>query len=97
MYRRLVEELAALARASGVVLSPDAVDKTVTDATALAPGVFSSLHHDLTHGRRLELEALHGHALRLGERLGIATPMLFAVYAALRPHAEGTDGRGAPE
>ncbi len=56
------------------------------------PAVYSSLHHDLTQGRRLELEALHGHAVRLGERLGVPTPMLFAVYAALRPHAEARLG-----
>ena len=49
----------------------------------------SSLHHDLAQGRRLELEALHGHAVRLGERYGIPTPMLFAVYAALKPSADG--------
>jgi 2-dehydropantoate 2-reductase len=89
MYRRLVEELAALAQASGVRLAPDVVDTIVRDAGALAPNVYSSLHTDLTQGRRLELEALHGHAVRLGERLGIATPTLFAVYAALRPHADG--------
>jgi 2-dehydropantoate 2-reductase len=97
MYRRLVEELATLAQASGVRLAPDVVDTIVRDASALAPTVYSSLHHDLTQGRRLELEALHGHAVRLGERLGVATPMLFAVYAALRPHADGAAGRGAPE
>jgi len=34
-------------------------------------------------------EALHGHAVRLGERQGIPTPMLFAVYAALKPYAGG--------
>ena len=97
MYRRLVEELAALGLASGVRLAPDVVDSIVRDAGALAPTVFSSLHTDLTQGRRLELETLHGHALRLGQRLGVATPMLFAVYAALRPHAEGATTRGAPE
>jgi ketopantoate reductase len=43
-------------------------------------------------GRRLELEALHGHAARLGERLGVATPAIFAVYAALAPHAAGRRG-----
>ena len=32
----------------------------------VAPNAFSSLHHDLVHGKRLELEALHGHAVRLG-------------------------------
>jgi 2-dehydropantoate 2-reductase len=96
MYRTLVEELAALAKASGVRLAADVVETTVKDAAALAPGVYSSLHHDLTQGRKLELEALHGHAVRLGERLGVATPMLFAVYAALRPHADGAADRGAP-
>jgi len=40
----------------------------------------------------LELEALHGHAVRLGERHGIPTPMLFAVYAALKPYADGPPG-----
>jgi 2-dehydropantoate 2-reductase len=97
MYRRLVEELAALALASRVRLAPDVVDSIMRDAGALAPTVFSSLHTDLTQGRRLELEALHGHAMRLSERLGVATPMLFAVYAALRPHADGATQRGAPE
>jgi 2-dehydropantoate 2-reductase len=45
------------------------------------------MHHDLTHGKRLELDALHGHALALAGRHGLATPTLFAVYAALKPHA----------
>ena len=45
---------------------------------------------DLGAGKRLELEALHGHAVRLGERHGIPTPMLFAVYAALKPYADGS-------
>ena len=92
MYRRIVEELAAVARAVGVTLPADVVETIIKNASALAPTAFSSLHHDLVHGRRLELEALHGHAVRLGERLGIPTPTVFAVYAALKPHAAG--GRG---
>jgi 2-dehydropantoate 2-reductase len=58
-------------------------------AAALGPATRSSLADDLAAGRRLELEALHGYAVRLGQRLGVATPSLFAVYAALRPHVEG--------
>jgi 2-dehydropantoate 2-reductase len=58
-------------------------------AAKLAPHLYSSLHHDLSQGRRLELEALHGHAARLGQRLGVPTPMVFAVYAGLKPHLEG--------
>jgi 2-dehydropantoate 2-reductase len=93
MYRRIVEELAALARASGIDLGADVVENVMKAADSLAPEAYSSLHHDLTQGRRLELETLHGHAVRLGERLGVPTPMVFAVYAALKPHlAGGTAG-----
>jgi 2-dehydropantoate 2-reductase len=89
MYREIVEELAAVGRAAGVALPGDAVATTLTAVGQLAPHLYSSLHHDLVHGKRLELEALHGHAVRLGRRLGVPTPMLSAVYAALAPSAEG--------
>jgi 2-dehydropantoate 2-reductase len=92
MYRLILEELAAVARAAGVPLAASAVDDVMKAAGALAPETTSSLHHDLVSGRRLELEALHGYAVRLGERLGVPTPTVFAVYAALRPHADGRRG-----
>jgi 2-dehydropantoate 2-reductase len=92
MYRRIVEELAALARAAGVTLAADVVDTVMKQAAAIAPGAFSSLHDDLVQGKRLELEARHGHAVRLGERHGVPTPMVLAVYAALKPHVAGRRG-----
>jgi 2-dehydropantoate 2-reductase len=92
MYRLIVEELAALARACHVNLAGDVVDAIVKSAEGIAPDAYSSLHHDLVSGKRLELEALHGHAVRLGERLGVPTPMVSAVYAALKPHAAGSAG-----
>jgi 2-dehydropantoate 2-reductase len=92
MYRRIVEELAAVAAAAGVDVGADAVERVMKSAEAIADGAYSSLHHDLTEGKRLELEALHGHAARLGERLGVPVPTVFAVYAALRPHVAGRRG-----
>ena len=92
MYRQIVQELAAVARAAGVTLASDVVDAIMKQAAAIAPDAYSSLHHDLTQGNRLELEALHGHAVRLGERHGVPTPMVFAVYAALKPHGAGRRG-----
>ncbi len=89
MYRLIVEELAALGRAAGVALPADVVESTVANAGKMAGHLSSSLHHDLVHGKRLELEALHGHAVRLGQRLDVPTPTVFAVYAALTPFAEG--------
>jgi 2-dehydropantoate 2-reductase len=92
MYRLILEELAAVAKAAGIDLPPQTVDEMVGTAEKLAPTATSSLYHDLVHGRRLELEALHGHAVRLGEELGIPTPVLFSVYAALRPYRDGAPG-----
>jgi 2-dehydropantoate 2-reductase len=86
-YRRLLTELLAIARAVGVTLGDTLLDLKFLDG--VAPNASSSLHHDLTHGKRLELDALHGHAVRLAERHAVPAPTLFAVYAALRPYRDG--------
>ena len=89
MYRAIVAEVATVGRAEGVALAPDVVDAVMANAAGLADTAFSSLHHDLVHGKPLELDALHGHLVRLGARHGVPTPMASAVYAALLPHAAG--------
>jgi 2-dehydropantoate 2-reductase len=92
LFRTIVAEVTAVARAAGVDVPVDTVDQTMKLAQGIAPGSRASLAQDLLQGRRLELEALHGHASRLGERLGVPTPAVFAVYAALLPHAAGRRG-----
>ena len=89
VYRLILEELAALAKAASIQLAPTAADAIMMATDNLAPTAYSSLHYDLTHGKRLELEALQGYAVRLGERLGIPTPMCSAVYASLKPYLNG--------
>lgn len=97
MYRTILEELAAVGARAGAGLPADVVDRIMKGAEALSAETTSSLHHDLVSGRRLELETLHGHAVRLGARLGVPTPTVFAVYAALKPWlngpADGDTGR----
>src|SRR5437870_8596379 len=92
LFRAIVEEVAAVGRGAGVDLADDAVAQIVKFGESIPPGNRASLAQDLLQGRRLELEALHGHATRLGERLGVPTPAIFAVYAALSPHAAGRRG-----
>jgi 2-dehydropantoate 2-reductase len=89
MYRVILGEMVALGNVAGAGLDTDLVDTSMGMLDNLGAAFTSSLHHDLAEGKRLELEALHGHAVRLGERHGIPTPMLFAVYAALKPYADG--------
>ena len=90
LYRRTVAELLAIGKAAGVAVDEGLLDLKFLDG--VAPNAFSSLHHDLIHGKRLELEALHGHAVRLAERHRVPAPTLFAVYAALLPYRDGAPG-----
>ncbi len=90
MYRTLLEEAETLAKTSGIQLAPDTVERALRFLDRLPPGEHSSLHYDLTHGKRLELEALQGHATRLAGRLGVPVPAISAVYAALTPYANGS-------
>jgi 2-dehydropantoate 2-reductase len=96
LYRAVLEEMAAVARAAGVGLRDDVVDTLMAEAARLAPDTRSSMASDLAQGRRLELEALHGHAVRLGARLGVPTPVTAVVYAALKPHVDGRPEALAP-
>jgi 2-dehydropantoate 2-reductase len=95
LWELQVEELLALAEADRVGLDADMKTRCVKFLESLAPANYSSLYQDLVQGKRLELDALHGHAVRLGDRHGIPTPTLFAVYAALRPHMLGASPREA--
>jgi len=90
LYRRIATELLAIGRAAGVELDDGVPEQGMKLLDAVAPNAFTSLHHDLTHGKRLELEALHGHAVRLAERHRVPAPTVFAIYAALLPYRDGS-------
>ena len=49
----------------------------------------SSLLIDLSQGKKIEVEALQGSVVRRGQATGVPTPIMSALYAVLKPHAEG--------
>lgn len=89
LYRGTMEEVEAVARASGITLPDECVDKAFAFTTRLESSMRGSMYYDLAAGRRMELEALNGTAVRLGHERGIPTPLNFAIYAALKPFADG--------
>ncbi|MFB6140774.1 MAG: ketopantoate reductase family protein [Halosimplex sp.] len=91
MYRRLVEEVVAVARASGVDVPDDMVESWLAFAHDLDPEMRSSLLYDLSRGKRLELDALNGSVVRHAEDAGVDVPMNEAVTAVLRPWEDGHD------
>lgn len=84
-----MREVAAVARAKGVKLDPDVVEKTLALADTFPPDMKTSMYTDLMRGGRLELEHLSGYVAREGDRLGVPTPINRAIYAALKPWRYG--------
>jgi 2-dehydropantoate 2-reductase len=88
MYRRLVDEVCTVGRATGVDLPEGTVSEWMDLAEGLDADSYSSLHYDLTHGKPMELEALHGTIVRRARANGVEVPMNEAVYAILEPWAD---------
>jgi 2-dehydropantoate 2-reductase len=86
-FRRIVEEVRALAAAEGVELPGDTADRHARFAEGLEPTGYSSLYDDLSNGRRMELEALHGTIVQSARQHDIPVPVSETVYAILRPWA----------
>ena len=89
MFLDAVEEVAGVARAHGVNLPADHRQRVYEYAIKLPPSTRSSLLIDLQAGKRIEVEALQGSVVRRGRNVGVPTPIMAALYAVLKPHANG--------
>ena len=89
MYRGVMEEVEAVARAQGIDLAGDVVDRVFGIIAGMHPSTYASMYYDLANGRRLELDYLNGTLVRLGRDAGVPTPLNAAIYAALKPYADG--------
>ena len=89
LLRDTMEEVEAVARASGATVPEGCVDQFIDFFSSQEPSLRGSMYYDLAAGRRLELDVLNGTVVRLGSEHGIPTPMNFAIYAALKPYLNG--------
>lgn len=80
-----MREVEAVARAKGVTLDADVVEKTMRFVDDLAPGTTSSMQRDADAGRRLEVDAMSGYLSRTGRETGVPTPAHDFIYAVLKP------------
>jgi 2-dehydropantoate 2-reductase len=89
LFESIMRETEAVARARGVALPPDVVDQAAAQIKSLPPTGTASMAVDLQRGNRLELPWLAGKIVALGREYGIPTPANAAVFAALKPYANG--------
>ena len=81
--RAVVEETLAVAKAEGVRMAPDTLDKVLGIAGAM-PTQFSSTAQDLARGKPTEIDHLNGFVARRGEARGVPTPANRALWALVK-------------
>ena len=82
-------EVERVARAEGVNVSADRINRIEGYMATLPPSTRSSLLIDLQQRKRIEVEALQGAVVRRGKKTGVPTPIHAALYAALKPYENG--------
>jgi 2-dehydropantoate 2-reductase len=87
LMRGVMQEAFDVARAMGVPLRDDHVERSHRLVMAQADSEGASLRNDLLKGRRMELDALQGALIRLGQRARVPTPRTEAAFAILEPWA----------
>ena len=94
VVRELMVETEAVAGRLGIEL-PISIDQRMAGAERVGAHKTSMLQ-DYEAGRPMELEAVVGAVIELGERLGVATPATRAVYACARMLDEHRSRRAVP-
>src|SRR5262245_52797885 len=82
-------EIERFARAEGVPVAADTVERISTYVQAIPGTMRSSLLIDLSQGKRIEVEQLQGSVVRRAARAGLSVPITSALYAVLKPWANG--------
>ena len=90
LFESVMRETEAVGRAEGVKLPADVVEKRSAMIRSQPPGVMASMAVDLIRGNRIEVPWLAGKVVELGRKHGIPTPSNAAIFAALKPYANGT-------
>jgi len=85
MMNSLMKEVEAVARAQGVELDEDVVQKSMDFTDNASPQIKPSMQLDVEAGRRSEIEAMIGVIGRKGREVDVPTPVADMVYAALLP------------
>ena len=88
-FRSGVEEVIAVAKAKGVPLPADVLERSLKFTMAAPANMRASMAVDLIRGNRIELPWLSGKVVAMGRALGVPTPTHAIINAALKLYALG--------
>lgn len=87
-----LREVVSVARARGVTLPADQVERVLAQIDGLPEGGTASMQRDIMEGRPSELEAQNGSVVRMGKAASVPTPVNQFLYAALLPQEKKARG-----
>ena len=93
MLKQAMQEVYEVALANDIALAPDIIDKTMALSDSLPEAGTASMQRDIMEGRPSELEAQTGAVVRLGQRVGVATPVNEFIYASLLAMEQRAQGQ----
>jgi 2-dehydropantoate 2-reductase len=83
LYERTMAEIIEVARAKGVSLSDDVLQRLMSFSLGLNPDIRPSMYRDLMNERRIEIDILNGAVVRLGREFHVSTPTNDFIFACL--------------
>lgn len=87
--KNVVNEMGNLAQREGVNISQEDIEEETKRLTVFPKEATSSMHQDMRKGLPLEVEHLHGGALRLAEKHHLSMPVVETIYGILKPYENG--------
>lgn len=85
LLEQCMREIFEVARARQIALSEGIVEKTMIFLDSLAASGTTSLQRDIADGKPSELDAWNGAVVRLGQEVGVPTPLHTFIYNSLLP------------
>jgi 2-dehydropantoate 2-reductase len=87
--RNVVYEMSMLAKKEGVSLTEEEVEVMANKLKGFHKEATSSMHQDMRKGLPLEVEHLHGGALRIAAKHEVKIPVIETLYGILKPYEKG--------
>ena len=85
MSIQALHEVLAVAQARGIVVPTDALHTTMAMYDSMPPEATVSMQRDILAGRPSELDAQIGAVVRLGQAVGVETPLHAFIHGSLLP------------
>jgi 2-dehydropantoate 2-reductase len=85
MLEQTICEIYNVARARNIALPKNVIDKTMEFLDSLPLDGTASMQRDIMNGRPSELEVQNGAVVRLGQEVGVETPVNNFIYHSLLP------------